>query len=103
MLQGIKGNVLFNKNILVNWDSTNIPLESIEPEIEDLIVDFQSKRSKLIRNIATDGILRDGPVVYSKKFVLNDEDPLDTYLDVTGWGKVRFYYTLKIVNFIFIF
>lgn len=77
-----------NKNILMNWDSTNIPLESIETEIEDLIDDSQLGNSRFFRNIATDGILNDGPIVYSKKFVLNEEDPLDTYLDVTGWGKV---------------
>lgn len=44
-----------------------------------------------LRNIATihieSGTLKNGPVFLRGRFTIHEQQPLDTFLDTTGWGK----------------
>lgn len=67
---------------------TSFALETVESAVSDLV--GQTKQQKAtMESAVVEGLLRDGPIMYSKVFTISEEQPLDTYLDVSGWGKVR--------------
>lgn len=39
--------------------------------------------------ISTNGMLSDGPIIFHAQFQVTADEIYDTYLDVSGWGKVR--------------
>lgn len=72
LLQGIGSSVLYNNRTLSgNWTVTGYPLQNVEV-------------------VASSGIGNEGgPILYKGNFTLpGGEEPLDTFLDTTDWGKV---------------
>ncbi|XP_077290508.1 ectoderm-expressed 3 [Arctopsyche grandis] len=84
--KGIRGDVLLNKNKIINWRMTSFALETVESAVSDLIQQTNQQKA-YIESAVIEGLLRDGPIMYSKVFTINEGPPLDTYLDVSGWGK----------------
>lgn len=39
--------------------------------------------------ISKNGMLSEGPVIFQAEFQVTADEIFDTYLDVSGWGKVR--------------
>lgn len=39
-------------------------------------------------HISTNGMLTEGPVIFHAEFQVTADEIFDTYLDVSGWGKV---------------
>lgn len=40
-------------------------------------------------HISTNGMLTEGPIIFNAEFQVTADEIFDTYLDVSGWGKVR--------------
>lgn len=85
--QGILGNVSIQKfngltTELNQWTMTGYPLTKFN-DIEDFIINANE-----VVSISKNGILLEGPTVFSANFDIDIDPILDTYLDVTGWGKV---------------
>lgn len=38
--------------------------------------------------ISTNGMLTEGPIIFHAEFQVTTDEIFDTYLDVSGWGKV---------------
>lgn len=53
------------------------------------IENFMSNANEEIA-ISKNGILLEGPAVFSTNFDIDIDPILDTYLDLTGWGKVSY-------------
>lgn len=53
------------------------------------ISDFVQDNTRETVVTSTNGMLSNGPVVYHAEFDITTELIYDTYLDVSGWGKVR--------------
>lgn len=77
VLQGILGTVEFNgKTLDGRWSITGYPLEKM-----DGIPNTDVQNSNY------------GPVLYEGELILPEgQQPLDTFLDTGGWGKVLFSY-----------
>lgn len=39
--------------------------------------------------ISTNGMFTEGPIIFQAEFQVTVDEIYDTYLDVSGWGKVR--------------
>lgn len=61
---------------------TGYPLTKFS-DIVDFILNANEKVS-----ISKNGILLEGPAVFSTNFNIDADPILDTYLDPSGWGKV---------------
>lgn len=78
MLQGILSEVKYGSKVLNgNWSITGFPLENVK---------INSTTNNETENLS----IADGPVLYESYFTIPDAQPLDTFLDPTGWGKVFF-------------
>lgn len=64
------------------WLMYRIPLNPL-PQLDDLIKESEGKTI----SIDDRGYLFDGPNLFYGTF--NIDEPKDTYLDTTGWGKVN--------------
>lgn len=40
-------------------------------------------------HISKNGMFTEGPIIFHAEFEVTTEEIYDTYLDVSGWGKVR--------------
>jgi beta-galactosidase len=71
--QGIS-NVTISDTPLINWNMTAYVFSNVSSlrDMETIVMES--------------GLLIDGPVFLRGRFTINDQ-PLDTYLDTTGWGK----------------
>lgn len=86
MLQGILSEVKYGSKVLNgNWSITGFPLENVK---------INSTTNNETENLS----IADGPVLYESYFTIPDAQPLDTFLDPTGWGKVFFVYHSKHVD-----
>lgn len=91
--KGILGEVKINDRLLLNWTMTGFALNNFS-DVQRLI---DLHESDVSLNDVTDGcggsgaLLRTGPTLFSGSFYIHaDKMPIrDTYLDPTGWGKVR--------------
>ncbi|XP_023159791.2 beta-galactosidase [Drosophila hydei] len=86
--KGLTKDVRLDKQILINWNMTQYPLESYE-SLETLIVQSTAAAQAgfhEIKELKT--ILRNGPAIYYGSLTINSAEELaDTYLDMSGWGK----------------
>lgn len=55
----------------------------------DHISDFVQSNTHETVHISTNGMLSNGPVIFHAEFEITNSEVYDTYLDVSGWGKVR--------------
>lgn len=55
----------------------------------DHISDFLQSNTHETTHISTNGMLSNGPVIFHAEFEITNDEIYDTYLDVSGWGKVR--------------
>lgn len=53
--------------------------------IDSFIKDVNVETVRISRN----GMLNEGPVVFHAEFQITIGDIYDSYLDVSGWGKVK--------------
>lgn len=85
-VKGILGSVTlstFDAEIqqeLTKWTVTGFPLTS-----KDQINSFVTGSKDNTISVGTSGMLNEGPTFFYGQFVT--ANPLDTYLDTTGWGK----------------
>lgn len=87
--KGILGDVRLKGQELINWTHTGFPLDNYTA-IEGFIERFlRSERSVSSRPINGKTFLRTGPTIFYGELSISDEEIYDTYLDPTGWGKVR--------------
>lgn len=54
----------------------------------DHISDFLQDNTPETVHISTNGMLSNGPIIFHAEFDITSEEIHDTYLDVSGWGKV---------------
>lgn len=69
---------------LTGWTMTGFPLTNSD-HLSDFLRDTDSEPVQLSPN----GMLSNGPVVFHSDFDITSDDIYDTYLDVSGWGKVK--------------
>ncbi|XP_037946406.1 beta-galactosidase-like [Teleopsis dalmanni] len=82
--KGIISDVTLDKTILSNWNMTKFPLESYE-DIRNFI-ELESLQQIGFREQDYRALLRCGPTIFYGTIEI-DDDPCDTYLDTTDWGK----------------
>lgn len=87
-MQGILGNVtiqLFGglTTELSQWTITGYPLTKFS-DIEEFMSNVGNEEIATSKH----GVLLEGPAVFSANFDIDIDPILDTYLDLTGWGKV---------------
>lgn len=74
LFQGLVSNATLDGTIINSWNITGYPLND-----QDIAVIENMERSYGVKP----------PAFYTGQFQLGEgQDPLDTYLDMTGWGKV---------------
>ncbi len=86
--QGIRGDVKLQTfhpdqetfDILSNWTITGYPFDNYA-KIEEFILKSDTYE------VPSNGILKEGPVIFHQKFFLSEENLGDTYWDTQGWGK----------------
>lgn len=89
MLQGILSEVKYGSKVLNgNWSITGFPLENVK---------INSATNNETENLS----IADGPVLYESYFTIPDAQPLDTFLDPTGWGKVFFCISFKACRYFY--
>lgn len=62
---------------------TGFPLTTYE-HIDNFIKDTAVESVR----ISTNGMFTEGPIIFHAEFQVTTEEIYDTYLDVSGWGKV---------------
>lgn len=99
--KGIVGDALLNEQALKNFNITGFPFESFIENLDELLVrveqdPYVSRTSEYLIN---------GPVIFAGTFDINEVNLYDTYIDPSGWGKVkyisRFIFYSKFIQFIF--
>lgn len=84
--KGILGDVKLNNQILQNWTHTGFPLSNYT-NIYNLTSNTETHKPVLVDR---SGYLVEGPIIFYGQFNIdNNQTIYDTYLDPTGWGKVR--------------
>lgn len=76
---------------LTGWNMTGFPLTNYS-RIEEYLKDPMIPESV---HISKNGMLTQGPVIFRAAFDITDDEIYDTYLDVSGWGKVNKLKTLS--------
>lgn len=92
--KGILGAVKINERTLFNWTMTGFPLDNYNNNLERLV----DVHNSMLKEPLASGrsLLRSGPTIFSGLFQIDGDKTIrDTYLDMTGWGKVGFFYSLK--------
>lgn len=69
---------------LTDWIMTGLPLTNY-----DHIANFLKNSSSETVYISPNGMLSKGPVIFHAEFDITNDELYDTYLDTSGWGKVR--------------
>lgn len=86
-LQGLTTNVTLNGHVLMHWRMSALPLTN-----PSHLLTAVSRLPQVIQHSTTlTGTPSGGLTMYSGSFSIPDEDPhpLDTFLKLDGWGKVR--------------
>lgn len=79
--KGILGNVSINGQTVINWNITGYSFENYKS--------IGKLANYIISNNITEKInLKNGPTLFYGEFILKSKKIYDTYLDMTGWGKV---------------
>lgn len=82
--KGILDVVRVNNELISNWTITGYPLENLDP-IEKLFT-----QNGVNEQLSLNTVMNNGPVFYRAEFRIESEaDINDTYLNTSGWGKVR--------------
>lgn len=86
--KGLTKEVRVDKQSLMSWNMTKFPLDSYA-NLETLVAQSTATpRSDFHELKKPQMILRSGPTVYSGNFSIDSANlVLDTYLDMSGWGK----------------
>lgn len=84
--KGIIKHAYYQGHILCNWTITGFSLEDTQ-QINDLLPSYE--RSIYKQKYRKQSILRNGPVFYRTTFDILNDEIYDTYIDTSGWGKVR--------------
>ncbi|XP_062536479.1 beta-galactosidase-like [Armigeres subalbatus] len=82
--KGIVGNVFIDTQRVLNWTMTGISLD--KSKIDEYIQRNRNKPTKKAR-FRQGTPLRQGPAVFYGTFDIARIDILDTYLNLSGWGK----------------
>lgn len=84
------GDVQLNGQTLANWTITGFPLDNYK-RVHELVLDYGIADNEIEYEKTNKEMLREGPTIFSVKFdiPLDTEEIFDTYLNPTGWGKVR--------------
>ncbi len=69
---------------LLRWTMTGFPLTNYA-HIDNFIKDTNVENV----HISTNGMFNEGPIIFHAEFQVTVDEIYDTYLDVSGWGKVR--------------
>lgn len=86
--KGIIGDVLLNNSTLLNWTITGFPLENYA-QLENLILNTETEMSSNQCQLSNSKYGRAGPTIFHGTFNITSDAIHDTYVDSTGWGKVR--------------
>lgn len=90
--KGIRGKVKLNGSPIFNWTLTGFPFDHYS-NINDLINWHLTKKSIVQEHndeLPNKSYLKAGPTIFYGTFEINSNTTLgDTYLDPTGWGKVK--------------
>ncbi|XP_053676635.1 beta-galactosidase-like [Anopheles nili] len=90
-IKGILGNVYVNSIEIVNWTMYSLPLEDFKPIAE--VIHLHRKKHRVV---AGEGKL--SPMSVSYGLFEIDNQPADTYLDPTGWGKGIIFVNHKLIG-----
>lgn len=87
--KGIIGDVWLNHEKIENWNHTQFPFE-VQSKLDEFLQHTESDANvlKRIENQSIERLLY-GPVIFDGAFDINSDELLDTYIDTSGWGKVK--------------
>lgn len=87
--KGIIGDVWLNHEKIENWNHTQFPFEDQSKLVEFL--QHTERDVNVLQRIENQSIERllYGPVIFNGIFDINADELFDTYIDTSGWGKVR--------------
>lgn len=87
--KGIIDDVLLNNKRVENWNITGFSFEN-ESKLDELISHDEENLDVLnaIEHRTTE-LLHNGPVIFEGEFDIDQDEIFDTYIDPSGWGKVR--------------
>lgn len=88
--KGIIDDALLNNNPLDNWNHTGFSFEN-ESKLNELL--SQSEQDPDVSENRNNQILYKGPVIFVAEFDINHDEIRDTYIDSSGWGKVKYCYS----------
>lgn len=98
--KGIAGDVTLNNEKLENWNITGFPFEHESyPKIlmnSLRYVEQDPDLLKKIENRSSENLSND-PIIFDGKFDINDSAISDTYIDPTGWGKVKHFFVILFI------
>lgn len=92
--KGIVGDVTVNNEKLENWNITGFPFEH-ESEVENLMdtLPYVTQEPDVLDKIVDrdSESLSNDPIIFKGEFDINEGVINDTYIDTTGWGKVKLF------------
>lgn len=89
------GAVTVNGIELFNWTMTGYPFEDYT-KVREIIEENVMKDKKIVHH---KNLLKPGPTIFHGEFNISAEHIYDTYLNPSGWGKVKMLLILIIVFF----
>lgn len=90
--KGILADVQLNGNSIENWNITGFPFENGTPltHVPNVVEYIQGEQDAIrqIENRSSEQLTTD-PIIFEGTFDVTNGAINDTYIDTSGWGKVR--------------
>lgn len=86
--KGIIGDAYLGNDHIEPWNITGFSFEN-ERKLTEYIASVKEESSKAASQ-PTENLIN-GPIIFHGSFDINETDIVDTYIDPSGWGKVKMY------------